>query len=96
MELITLSQYEEQSFEEKSSGKGWINYGEDNLYPQYLVNLYQKSATHNALCTSIAYMIFAKGVQTDSLDARLKAEEWSLNDEIRKACLTLRFKEVSL
>ena len=92
MELLTLSQYEEQSFEEKPSGKGWINYGEDNLYPQYLVNLYQKSATHNALCTSIAYMIFGDGVKADSLDARLKAEEWSLNDEIRKACLDLKIQ----
>lgn len=92
MELLTLSQYEEQSYEEKSSGKGWINYGDNNLYPQYLVNLYQKSATHNALCTSIAYMIFGDGVKTDSLDALLKAEEWSLNDEIRKACLDLKIQ----
>ena len=92
MDLITLSQYEEKSHQEQPSGKGWINYGDDNLYPNYLVDLYQCSATHNALCTSIAYMIFGKGVQTDSLDARLKAEEWNLNDEIRKACLDLKIQ----
>ena len=92
MDILKLAQYVPKSYEEKSSGKGWINYGDDNLYPQYLVDLYQKSGTHNALCTSIAYMIFGEGLKTDSLDARLKMEEWSLNDEIRKACLDLKIQ----
>tara|TARA_R110000772_G_scaffold464_2_gene1647 strand:+ start:79 stop:1851 length:1773 start_codon:yes stop_codon:yes gene_type:complete len=92
MDILKLAQYEPKSFEEKPSGKGWINYGDDNLYPQYLVDLYQSSGTHNALCTSIAYMIFGEGLKTDSIDARLKMEEWSLDDEIRKACLDLKIQ----
>jgi len=92
MDILKLAQYIPKSFEEKSSGKGWINYGDDNLYPQYLVDLYQKSGTHNALCTSIAYMIFGEGLKTDSIDARLKMEEWSLDDEIRKSCLDLKIQ----
>lgn len=92
MDILKLAQYVPKSYEEKSSGKGWINYGDDNLYPQYLVDLYQKSGTHNALCTSIAYMIFGEGLKTDSIDARLKMEEWSLDDEIRKSCLDLKIQ----
>ena len=51
MDILKLAQYVPKSFAEKPSGKGWINYGDDNLYPQYLIDLYQKSGTHNALCT---------------------------------------------
>ncbi len=92
MDILKLAQYVPKSFEEKSSGKGWINYGDDNLYPQYLIDLYQKSGTHNALCTSIGYMIFGEGLKTDSLDARLKMEEWGLDDEIRKSCIDLKIQ----
>jgi hypothetical protein len=92
MDILKLAQYVPKSFAEKSSGKGWINYGDDNLYPQYLIDLYQKSGTHNALCTSIGYMIFGEGLKTDSLDARLKMDEWGLDDEIRKSCIDLKIQ----
>ena len=92
MDILKLAQYVPKSFAEKPSGKGWINYGDDNLYPQYLIDLYQKSGTHNALCTSIGYMIFGEGLKTDSLDARLKMEEWGLDDEIRKSCIDLKIQ----
>lgn len=92
MDILKLAQYVPKSFAEKSSGKGWINYGDDNLYPQYLIDLYQKSGTHNALCTSIGMMIFGEGLKTDSLDARLKMEEWGLDDEIRKSCIDLKIQ----
>jgi hypothetical protein len=75
-----------------SSNKGYVQYGDDNLFPQYLIDLYKSSATHNALCTSIAYMIFGDGVQASTLDARLKIEEWGLQDEVRKACLDLKIQ----
>lgn len=92
MEILTLSQYEEKGFEEVPSGKGWVNYGDDNLYPQYLVDLYKCSATHNALCNSISMMIFGRGVVSDDLDAKLKIQEWDLEDEVRKACLDLKIQ----
>ena len=37
-------------------------------------------------------MIFGDGVQADTLEARLKFEEWGLDDEIRKACLDLKIQ----
>lgn len=92
MELLKLKEYQERSYAEKPSNQGFVNYGDDNLFPQYLIDLYKSSATHNALCTSIAYMIFGDGVQADTLEARLKIEEWGLQDEVRKACLDLKIQ----
>jgi len=92
MELIKLKEYEERSYAEAPSKDGYVKYGDDNLFPQYLIDLYKSSATHNALCTSIAYMIFGDGVQADTLDARLKIQEWGLDDEVRKACLDLKIQ----
>ena len=60
------------------------------MFPQYLVDLYMSSATHNALCNSIAYMIFSEGLVTDDFDAKIKIAEWGLDDEIRKSCLDLK------
>jgi hypothetical protein len=79
MELLKLKEYQERSYAERPSNQGWVSYGDDNLFPQYL-------------CTSIAYMIFGDGVQADTLEARLKMEEWGLQDEVRKACLDLKIQ----
>jgi len=92
MDLLQLKEYQAKSYAEFASREGWMNYGDDNMFPQYLIDLYHSSATHNALCTSIAYMIFGDGVQADTLEARLKLEEWGLDDEIRKACLDLKIQ----
>ncbi len=92
MELLKLKEYQERSYEERPSNEGYVQYGDDNLFPQYLIDLYKSSATHNALCTSIAYMIYGDGVQANTLEARLKIEEWGLQDEVRKACLDLKIQ----
>ena len=92
MELLKLKEYQERSYAEIPSRKGYINYGDDNLFPQYLIDLYHSSATHNALCTSIAYMIYGDGLQTNDTGARLKMAEWGLDDELRKACLDLKIQ----
>lgn len=92
MDLLQLKEYKAKSYAETANSEGFMNYGDDNMFPQYLIDLYHSSATHNALCTSIAYMIFGDGVQADTLEARLKLEEWGLDDEIRKACLDLKIQ----
>lgn len=92
MELLTLSKYQERSFAETPNKRGWIDYGEDNLFPQYLVDLYQTSPTHNALATSIAYMIYGDGPQGQDTESKLKIEELGLDDTLRKACLDLKIQ----
>ena len=52
MELLKLKEYQERSYAEIPSREGWVKYGDDNLFPQYLIDLYKSSATHNA---SVSY-----------------------------------------
>ena len=92
MDLLKLNEYQERSYAELPSNEGWIQYGEDNMFPQYLIDLYHSSATHNALCTSIAYMIYGDGVDAEEVDAKLKLQEWGLEDELRHACLDLKIQ----
>lgn len=35
----------------------WVNYGDDNLYPEYLKDLYNTSPTHNAIVKTKAEMV---------------------------------------
>ena len=92
MELIQLNQYQERSYAETASREGFVNYGADNLFPQYLVDLFHSSATHNALSTTIAMMIFGEGFDASSLEGRLAFDQWNLNDELRKACLDFKIQ----
>ena len=39
----------------------WINYGEDNLYPNYLIDLMNKSSKHNSLIRKKVNMIAGNG-----------------------------------
>jgi len=92
MEILQLSKYEERSYRETPNREGFVNYGDDNLFPQYLVDLYHSSATHNALVTSIAMMIFGKGFDASDLEGRLAFDQWNLNNELRKACLDFKIQ----
>lgn len=92
MDVLKLAKYIERSYEEVTSNKGWVNYGDDNLYPQYLVDLYKQSATHNALCNSISMMIFGKGFDAPDLDTKLKIQELGLDMCMRKAILDLKIQ----
>lgn len=92
MELIQLNQYEERSYRETANKMGFVNYGDDNLFPQYLVDLFHSSATHNALSTTIAMMIFGEGFDATTLEGTLAFDQWNLNDELRKACLDFKIQ----
>jgi hypothetical protein len=43
-------------------GKDWINWGRDNLYPDYLIDLYLKSARHNAIVNGKVDYIYGGGL----------------------------------
>jgi hypothetical protein len=64
IQSINLSLYQPVEAVEKENRSGWIDYGQNNLFPQHLINLYQNSPIHNALVNSIAYMIEGKGTGT--------------------------------
>lgn len=54
--------------------KDYILYGEENDYPQYLLNLYNKSAKHNAIINGKVNYTLAKGVKPKTPND--KAEAW--------------------
>jgi hypothetical protein len=88
---VNLASYVPKSYREGTQGD-WVNYGDDNLYPQYLVDLYHASPTHNALCTTIAMMIFGEGFEPADLNAKLLAAQWDLDSELRKCAIDLKIQ----
>lgn len=88
---VALSDYQPRDYSEKLQGD-YVNYGEDNLYPQHLVDLYHTSPTHRALCTTIAQMIYGDGFVPTDQESRLLYEKWNLEDELRKVALDLKLQ----
>jgi len=64
IQAINLSAYQPVEAVEKENRSGWIDYGNNNLYPQHLLNLFHNSPIHNALVNSISYMIEGQGTGT--------------------------------
>lgn len=52
---------------EKYNKKGWVNYGVDNLYPQYLISLVSKSSRHASILKKKAMLVGGRGFIKDSL-----------------------------
>jgi hypothetical protein len=48
-------------YREKTTRGGWVSYGEDNLYPEYLLSLQNRSAKHNAILQRKALMLGGNG-----------------------------------
>lgn len=43
----------------------WVFYGEDNLYPEYLKDMFNTSPTHNAIVKTKAHMVVGEGYTID-------------------------------
>jgi hypothetical protein len=91
IENVQLKTYEARSYREHAKGD-WVKYGDDNLFPNYLVDLYHCSPTHNALCTTIGMMIYGEGFEPADLNAKLLAAQWDLNNELRKCAIDLKIQ----
>ena len=74
---VNLKDYTPVSASERPDRGGWISYGVDNLFPQYLADLAETSPIHGALCISIGDMIAGKGVSAGAYQQR--ADELNLN-----------------
>ena len=48
----------------------WVQFGHDNLYPQRLIELYDRSATYNSIITGKVHYIAGEGLRVD--DAKVK------------------------
>ena len=72
LHIVNLSSYNRPKISEDKR-KEWVNYGEDNNYYQYLIDLYTESTTNNAIINGISNMIFGRGL--DALDSNKKPNE---------------------
>ena len=67
LNLVKLSHYNIPHLVEKPNQE-WISFGEDNLYPNYLLELFLGSAINGALVKSIGAMIYGEGLAATNAD----------------------------
>ena len=76
LDLIKLSHYNIPHLIEDSR-HDWVSFGEDNLYPNYLLELFLGSAINGALIKSIGAMIYGEGLAaTDADESDEKKESY--------------------
>jgi hypothetical protein len=73
---VQLADYTPVAPSEKEERGGWVKWGDDNLFPNYLLDMARSSPVHGALCTSISQMIAGDGVTGIST---IDATRWKLN-----------------
>jgi len=61
----------------ETTNKDWIQFGTDNMYPQYLLELYNGSSINNAIIKGVSAMIYGEGLDaTDRQDSEEHKEQW--------------------
>jgi DNA-binding Lrp family transcriptional regulator len=92
--ILNFQEARQPEYREKR-GKGYIEFGEKNDYPNYLLALYNKSAKHNAIVKGKVNYIIGNGWKSDEADPI--AEQFiaqpnqfeSLNDLTRKVSIDI-------
>lgn len=92
--ILNFQEARQPEYREKR-GKGYIEFGERNDYPNYLLQLYNKSAKHNAIVKGKVNYIIGNGWKSDEADTI--AEQFiaqpnqfeSLNDLTRKVSIDI-------
>ena len=74
LDLIKLSHYNIPHLVENSKND-WISFGDDNLYPNYLLDLFLGSAINGALIKSIGAMIYGEGLAATNADESIDTKE---------------------
>ena len=70
---VQLQEYQPVSSVERVDRGGWVAFGVNNLFPQYLRELSESSPVHGSLCISIGDMIAGKGITTNVGQDRIDA-----------------------
>ncbi len=65
--ILNFQEARQPEYREKR-GKGYIEFGEKNDYPNYLLALYNKSAKHNAIVKGKVNYIIGNGWKSDQVD----------------------------
>ena len=77
----------------EQTNKDWVEYGSDNNYYQYLIDLYYSSPTNNACIKGKADMIYGYGPEVVKADRHLKGyldfKTIFQNEEVKKCVMDL-------
>lgn len=93
LRVLTFAEARQPEFKEKKGiDGGYIKYGENNDYPEYIVDLYNKSSKHSAIIKSKVHYITGNGWSGEAdaqgfIDYANRVE--SLNDLTRKVSLDI-------
>ena len=74
LDLVKLSHYNIPHLVEDTKND-WVNFGQDNLYPNYLLDLFLGSAINGALVKSIGAMIYGEGLAATNADDNTDTKE---------------------
>lgn len=80
---VKFAQAERPKFEERR-GKGYIEFGANNDYPNYLLDLYNESPKHGAIIKGKANYIYGKGFENIAVKANVKGESFN---QVAKKCI---------
>lgn len=80
---VKFAQAQQPKFEERK-GKGYIEFGINNDYPKYLLDLYNESPKHGAIIKGKANYIFGNGFKDIPKPANVRGESWN---NIVKKCI---------
>jgi len=73
--FVAMNSYVKPEIKEVAN-KGWVEYGDDNNYFQYLIDRYNGSPTNNAIINGIIDMVFGKGL--GATNAAQKPDEYAM------------------
>lgn len=74
LHIVNLASYNRPKISEDKN-RDWVEYGDDNDYYSYLIDLYTNSTTNHSIINGISNMIYGKGL--DALDSSKKPDEYA-------------------
>jgi hypothetical protein len=73
---VQFDQAQQPKFEEKK-GRNYVEFGERNNYPNYLIDLFGESPKHGAIVKGKVNYIFGKGFEDITQKANTQGETWN-------------------
>lgn len=87
--FIEMSRFVKIDPIEKETPRGWVQFGENNMYPEYLIELYNNCSLHNAVINSTSDMVKGQGFNSDPATL-MEIERLGFNKELPMLALDLK------
>lgn len=92
LKILKLASYTSPKVSEKPRN-AWVEYGEDNNFYQYLIDLFHSSPTNNAAIQGISDLIYGEGMEVaegSSLEAYVNFIKIFQAEDVRRVCHDLK------